>query len=129
MNNPGLAKTFHAAGAIAARRIVKFGATAGTIVQAVADADALIGVCAQPGGAASGARVDAYLTGIVEVDYGATVAAGDMLTADADGKAVPVVRHTHDASNPATVKRVIGMAMVSGSAGDIGSVLLRPSLA
>ncbi len=138
MHNPGLVKTFLADGAIAARRIVKAGSAAGEVAQATAVTEALIGVCVQPGGAADGGRCDICLSGVAEVDYGGNVAVGDFLTSDADGKAVAVTRHTHTentagsytqnaATAAAAARRSIGMAMVAGVSGDVGSVLLIPT--
>jgi hypothetical protein len=114
MRNEGLSKTLFAAAAIAARRIVKFDATDTTAVQAAAATDKLIGVSDL--GGASGEPFDVIVDGIALVEYGGNVALGDLLTANADGKAVV-------AAPAATASaRVIGVAMVSGVAGDIGSV-------
>jgi len=118
MNNPGLIKNFIAEAAIAPCRIVKFGSDDDSVAQAAAAADASIGVNGALSGEA-GKRIDIVLSGVTEVEYGAAVTRGNLLTADADGKAVPAV-----AGN-----RVIGVAMVSGVAGDIGSVNIAPSIA
>ena len=56
--------------------------------------------------------------GIADIEFGGNVARGALLTADADGKAVTA----------ADGNRVIGIAEVSGAAGDIGQVLLAPGL-
>lgn len=139
MNNPGLTKTFVAGGAIAKRRIVAFGAGDGLVVQAQAATDALIGVAADLD-AASGARVDVHLSGVVEVEFGGTVTRGALVSADATGKAVAATRHTHsenaagtytqDATTGAgSTGRVIGVAMASAVAGDIAGVLLSPNFA
>ena len=56
--------------------------------------------------------------GIAAIEFGGNVARGALLTADADGKAVTA----------ADGNRVIGIAEVSGAAGDIGQVLLAPGL-
>lgn len=116
MRNEGLAKTLIAGAAIAAHRIVKFGTSDTAALQAAAATDASIGVSDL--GAASGDPVDVILDGIALVDYGGNVTRGDLLTADSDGKAVT-------AAPAATASaRVIGTAMVSGVAGDIGSVAI-----
>lgn len=139
MHNPQLTKTFVADGAIAKRRIVKFGGADGKAAQADAATDALFGVAADLD-AADGARVDVHMAGVAEVEYGGNVTRGALLTADADGKAIAVTRHTHtenaagtytqDATTGAgSAGRVIGIALVSGVAGDIGSVQIAPAFA
>jgi len=117
MNNPSLIKNFIAEAAVAPYRIVKFGTNDDSVVQAAAAADASIGVNGALAGDI-GKRVDIVLLGATEVEYGAAVTRGDLLTADADGKAVPAI-----AGN-----RVIGIAMASGVAGDIGSLTIAPSI-
>ena len=51
-----------------------------------------------------------------EVEYGGTVAAGDLLTSDAQGRAV--------IASPAsgTNARIVGIAEYSGALGDIGVI-------
>jgi hypothetical protein len=103
-----------ASGAILPYRIVK--AVAGTddaVSQATAPSEKLYGVSGQLG-AASGARLDVHLQGLVPVEYGATVAHGDPLTADAEGRAVPA---TFGDS-------IIGYATEKGDEDEIGSMLL-----
>lgn len=120
--NPTLTKTFVAGAAIAKRRIVKLGSADGVVVQATATAtDALMGVAAEID-AANGGRVDVHMAGIAEVEYGGSVTRGALLKADTDGKAV--------AAAPAggTNNRVIGVATVSGASGDVGLVLIAPSM-
>lgn len=109
--NRGLVKSFVAGAAIAANRIVKFGAS-DVVVQGAAATDYLLGVADSDAG--SGARVDVVMTGSVEVVLGGTVTRGALLTTDANGKAVVA----------AAGNRVIGIALQSGVAGDIGDVLL-----
>lgn len=119
MSNPGFTKTRVAEGAIAARRIVKYGSADGLVAQASAATDAFMGVSERLS-AADGERIDIVCTGMPEVEYGGNVTRGDWLTADADGKAVK--------ANPAAGanNEVIGRADVSGVAGDYGRVLLAP---
>lgn len=119
MNNPTLIKTLTAGGAVAARRLVKFGSADGAVVQAAAATDGVIGV-SEAIGAASGERVDVVFAGVAEVEYGGTVTRGALLTSDASGKAIAA------APAAAAAARVIGIAMVSGVSGDIGSVLIAP---
>lgn len=117
MRNEGLAKTLIAGATVAARRIVKFGSGDTAVLQSSAAADFHIGVSDL--GAASGEYCDVIVDGIALVQYGGDVTRGALLTADSDGRAI--------AAAPAAeaTARIIGVAMVSGVSGDIGSVLLR----
>lgn len=122
MNNPTLTKSLTAGAAIAAYRIVKPSALVpGAIAQAAGAAEYSIGVAGSIAAAANGDRIEVILAGAAEVEYGGNVGTGDLLTSDADGKAV--------AAAPAAGvnSRIIGVAMVDGVAGDIGSVLISPS--
>lgn len=119
MPNPDLIKTFTAETAVAAYRIVKHGSADTNVVQGAASTDALFGVSGLVAGDA-GKRVDITLSGTGEVEYGGNVTRGDWLTSDAAGKAVAAAPAAGVNAN------VIGRAMVSGVAGDIGSVLLAP---
>jgi hypothetical protein len=119
MRNEGLAKTLIAGAAVAARRIVKFGSGDTAVVQAAAATDLSIGVSDL--GASSGEYCDVIVDGIALVEYGGEVTRGQLLTADSNGKAI--------AAAPAATAtaRAIGVAMVSGVSGDIGSVLIAHS--
>ena len=119
MNNPILIKSLTAEADIAAFRIVKPGANDGGAIQGAASTDALIGVANQLG-AVSGGRVEVVVSGIFEVQYGGAVTRGDLLTSDVDGKAISA------APGAGVNARVIGVAMVSGVADDIGSLLISP---
>lgn len=120
MRNPGLQKNYTAEAAIPAYRIVKFGAADGGVLQAAAATDKLIGVTDRLAAAAANDRIDVIRTGIAEVQYGGTVAAGDLLTADASGRAI--VATAAAGSNV----RVIGVAEVAGVVDDTGSMLIVP---
>lgn len=113
-----LCKNYIAGGAITKYRIVKFSADR-AVVQAAAATDALIGV-SQEIDAASGERVDVCRIGMPLVEYGGTVARGDPLTSDANGKAIK--------ANPSagTKVSIIGFAEVSAVAGDIEVMNLAP---
>lgn len=117
--NSLLQKSFKAGAAIAAYRIVKLGAADNVVVQAAAATDALIGV-ANEVGAASGERQDVVMLGIAEVEAGGTIARGNYVTSDADGKGVAAAPATGVNNN------VIGFALASAVAGDIFPVLLAP---
>jgi hypothetical protein len=118
--NQGLIRAFDAAAAITGNRAVKFSTSDTTVVQAAAATDAIIGV-ADSLGASSGGRCDVVMSGTSEIEYGGTITRGDLLTADANGKAVTA------APAAGVNNRIIGIAMRSGVSGDIGLVLIQPS--
>lgn len=104
--------------AVVKHRIVKRDTADDLVIHAAAVGDAMFGIAQHA--AAIGERVRARLYGISEVEFGGTITQGELLTSDANGKAV--------AAAPAAGvnNRVIGIAMVSGVDGDIGSVALFP---
>lgn len=118
LRSEGLAKGFRAAATIAAKRLVKFDTTDTTIVQSAAVGDFHIGV-SDLGGAA-GQEVDAFMSGVAIVEFGGPVTRGALLTSDSVGRAV-VAAPAAGVNN-----RIIGVAMVSGVLGDLGSVLIYP---
>lgn len=120
------ALVYTAGGTIAGGRIVKFGSDDKTVVQASAATDKGIGISRIVGSDSysTGNRVDVVRIGVAEVTYGGNVTRGDLLTSDADGKAIVVT----DALRAAADVRVVGVAEESGVAGDIGSVLVLPAL-
>jgi len=115
--NPGLTKTYTAQGAIPARAIVKAGSADGTVTVATSGADAIIGVNERLD-VDNGDRVDVSHGGIAEIVCGGSVAFGSYLTASNAGVAV--------AAAPAAGvnARTVGLALTSGSAGDIIDTLL-----
>jgi hypothetical protein len=122
MRNEGLIKNFTAQGAIPAYRIAKFGSADGTVVAAAAVSDLLLGVSTRVPADAAGDRVDIVLSGIAEVEYGGNVTRGAKLTANASGAAVAA------APSAGANNQIIGIAMVSGVAGDIGAVMISQSV-
>lgn len=120
MSNILYAKPFNAGAAVAAHRIMIFGADEDNAVQATAVTEQLIGVSTFVA-AASGERCDVNMIGVADVEFGGNVTIGAYLTTDSDGKAVVAAPDAGDNAY------VIGIAMVAGAAGDIGSVLLAPS--
>ena len=110
-------KGFKAEGAISRRRIVKLGAADSGVVLGAAVGDFLIGVSTEID-SAIGEPCDVVLSGIVDVEYGGAVTRGALLTSDATGRAVSA------APAAGVNNRIIGIAMVSGVLGDIGSTLL-----
>jgi len=120
MANSGLIKSYIAAAVIAPFRICKPAATAGQVQQAAAATDKQFGVTTIVGAKAIGDTVDLVHTGLADVEYGGNVAAGDLLTADADGKAV--VAAPAGGANA----RIIGVAHIAGASGDIGRMFITP---
>lgn len=115
MSNILLADNFKAEAAIAAFTIVKFGSADSLVVAAAAATDKIFGVTTDVP-AAVGERCDVISVGVADVLYGGVVARGDLLTSDAQGRAVTA------APAAGVNNRIIGIAEVSGVAGDIGSV-------
>lgn len=114
-----LTKNFKAEAAVPRRRIIKFGAADNALLVGAASGDKLIGISSEID-AAIGEPCDAHLAGIAEVEYGGAVTRGDYLTSDAVGRAI--------AAAPAAGVNagIVGLAMVSGALGDIGSALISP---
>lgn len=122
MRNQGLTKNYVAGGVIAAFRIVKFGANDGEVLQAAAATDLSIGVTDRTYPEAVGERVEITRTGIAEVEYGGAVTRGQKLTSDASGRAIVA------APAAGANVQILGTAEVSGVLGDIGSLLIAPSV-
>ncbi len=117
--NPTLTKNYRAGAAVAAYRIVKFGAAEREVLHCAAAADLSIGITDRSAqGTAPGDRIDVVRAGLAEVEYGGAVTRGQLLTADATGRAI--------ASTGAG--RTIGVAEVSGVESDIGIVLIAPGI-
>lgn len=115
----GLIKNFRASGAIAPWLIVKPGASDTQVAVAAASGDALIGVSSEIA-AEDGQRCDVMMSDIADVRYGANVTRGDLLTSDANGRAIT-------AAPAAGVKmRTIGFALISAVAGDVGPARIVP---
>ncbi|MCX5512272.1 DUF2190 domain-containing protein [Kaistia algarum] len=119
--NPQIIKSYKAAAAIAGLLIVKWSAptTATTVTTAAAATDPLAGIIDSQG-AASGGMADLTIAGLADVLLGGTVAAGDPLTSDANGKAVKC--------NPAAGAKAayVAFALSAGVSGDIIPVNVSP---
>lgn len=109
--------SYIAGAAITRRRIVKWGAADGQVLQAAAVGDFLMGVTTGLD-AAVNEPTDVVQGGIVDVEYGGVVTRGAPLTSDANGRAV-VAAPAAGVNN-----RIVGFAEVSGVLGDIGCVRL-----
>lgn len=121
MNNPTLVKTFKAGGTIPKHSIVMFGADDDTVVVSTAATSLLIGVTADVD-VISGERVDVILDGVAFCLLGGTVTRGQKVTSDGSGRAVTA------APAAGVNNQIIGVAMVSGVVGDIGSIALWQSV-
>ncbi|MFT4191671.1 MAG: DUF2190 family protein [Comamonas sp.] len=107
-----------AEGAVERHRIVKAGTADGSAIQATAATDQLLGTSDELDHVA-GELVEVAVGPVPFVRLGGTVAAGDALTSDANGKAIA-----------ATVagSRIIGFAESAGVAEDIISYLRAPGV-
>jgi hypothetical protein len=115
--NTVLIRNYETNGTIGKYRIVKFHTADRVVAQAAADSDMLIGVNNDVDIASTDSRADIIRAGLAPVVYGGSVTRGDLLTSDANGKAVTA----------GDGDRAIGIAEISGVADDIGSVFLYPS--
>lgn len=120
---PTFIRSYEASAAIAAHRIVKFSDAANTqkVAQGAAATDPLIGVADTMGGV-SGGMTDIVRAGLAAVQLGGTVAAGDPLTSDADGKAVKCL------GAAGAVRRIVGYADAPGVADDIIDAWIYPGV-
>jgi len=108
---------FKAGAAIGARKIVRI-ANDGDAEQAKANTNGLIGVSGSRAVATDG-TVEVAISGIAEVQLGGDVKEGALITADSSGDAVTATGNN----------RIVGICVVGGADGDIGSVLLAPGSA
>lgn len=98
--------------------IAKFGTADKTAKVAAAATDKIIGVFSDID-ALDKEPVDVHRYGVRRVIYGAAVVKGDLLTANATGRAVPTVTAND---------RYVGVAEISGVNGEIGSVAIAPGI-
>jgi len=115
----GLTKSHQAEGTINPFRIVRFGAADYGVLQASGPTDLSIGVSTEVD-STTGERTDVIHSGIADLRLGGTVARGQLITSDAQGRGV--------AAAPAAGanNRYIAVALISGVADDIIPVLLSP---
>ncbi|AFY72079.1 hypothetical protein Pse7367_3856 (plasmid) [Thalassoporum mexicanum PCC 7367] len=124
VSNHILTTTYTAAGTIDQYRIVKFGSSDNTVIEAIAATDRLVGVAYIPGVSGtqkvSGDRLEVVLSGVAELKAGGTITRGDLVTSDANGQAVVA------APGAGVNNQAIGKALVSALSGDVFPVLLAP---
>jgi hypothetical protein len=112
-----LTKALTATAAVGKRLLVAYGAADGTCVQASGATAKIVGVSENIDHVA-GERVSVFKVGnTADVVYGGTVARGDPITSDANGRAIKAT---------AAGQYCVGDAEVSGVVGDIGSVDIHP---
>lgn len=104
-----LQRQYDAAGAITARRVVKFDTTDTTIAQASSVSDRLIGISLGPDDATVADPVDVCMLGECMLDVAGAVGRGALLTVDSDGKGVQ--------ANPSAGvnNRIVAMALQTGT--------------
>lgn len=113
MSEQILLKSLTAGGTIAAHRFVEIDTKGEKVTQANSDGDPIIGV-SDALTYKSGDRIDVGVIGIFDVEAGAAINAGVLVSSDADGKAKVA----------ASGKTVAGMTLAKAAAGDIVKVLL-----
>lgn len=115
MNIPGLITCHKAEVVLASRRLVTHGSVPDEITLAVDGSKLIIGVTTIVA-AAAGEPADVVRSQLTPVTYGGDVSAGDPLTADAEGRAVPATAGQF----------YLGFAEYDGAEGDTGSVWIAP---
>lgn len=108
---------------IEGHRLVTFGTNDGEVKLTSAATDPVIGVTNYIG-APKGTTVDVNVDNVGKVKLSGTVAAGDDLTAAADGKAAKATAPSYGESSAAG-DRVFGMALQDGVSGDVIEFLKR----
>jgi hypothetical protein len=118
--NPILIKSYTAAAAILASRIVKFGSNDYEVLAAVDGAESVEGITVQNIDSVLGDTVDVIKSGIAQLKIGGTITRGDWIVADGLGVGV--------AANitPGSELHVIGKAEESGVDGDVIDVWVQP---
>lgn len=118
---PVLIKGLEAAAPIAGNRIVAFNGVGAKVATATAATDKLAGVSDRMG-AQTGGLVDTIQVGLGDVQLGGTVAAGDLATSDAQGRAVKAMPVA------GSQVRTIGEFQDAGVSGDIVPILVVPGV-
>ncbi|BAV64770.1 DUF2190 family protein [Sphingobium cloacae] len=121
MSIPTFIRSYEAAAAIAAFRVVRFSDTANSskVAAGAAAGQPLIGTTGKVGASAAGVMVDVFRAGINPVQLGGSVSAGDWLTSDANGKAI---------ATTTVGNHVIGRAEQPGVADDIIDYFAAPGV-
>ncbi|CNJ03454.1 Uncharacterised protein [Yersinia aldovae] len=115
MNIPGLITAHKVEAPIAARQMVTHGTVSDEILPAFDGSQLIIGVSTAIG-SGIGQTADVIRSQLALVIYGAAITAGQPLTSDADGRAVP--------ASPGNF--YLGFAEYEGAEDDVGSVWIAP---
>ena len=120
---PTFTRAYEASAAIEPHRIVRFSDASASqkIATATANDQPTIGVSDRMGGKAGG-MVDVDRGGLVSVQFGEAVQAGDPLTSDDEGKAVKAV------PTAGKTVRVIGYADQPAAEDEIGDMFFAPGV-
>ncbi|WP_299370436.1 capsid cement protein [uncultured Tateyamaria sp.] len=120
---PTFIKSYTALAAVAGYRIVAFADAANdtTVQTAAANTDPVLGVSDRLG-ADAGQMLDVHRGGLLSVQLGGAVNAGDPLTSDADGKAIAAV------AAAGTTVRIVGYADEPGIADDVVDFFFAPGI-
>lgn len=113
----GLTVGYSTEGEVKGCRLVCHGEAAGSVKQATAATDKLLGVSTRVTTNAT-EHTDVVRSGLALVTYGGTVKRGDPLTADAQGRAVKA----------SSGNIIIGFAEEDGDADEVGGVFLMPGM-
>lgn len=122
---PTFTRAYEVSAVVRPFRIARFSDVAASqrMAEATANTQPMVGVFDKLAGlAAIGQMVDVHRGGLCSVELGATVTAGQPLTSDAQGRAIPAVPAA------ATQVRVIGFADQPGVVGDVIDVWIEPNL-
>ncbi|UYZ84290.1 DUF2190 family protein [Entomomonas sp. E2T0] len=117
MHIPQLISAFMAITDIEANLIVATTGNDGEAKQATAATDYLLGTSSEIG-VTQGRHVSVIRSGLSNVVYGGTIAIGDPVTSDAQGRAIKATAGD----------KTIGFAEVAGVEGDIGSIYVTPGV-
>lgn len=121
MAQPGLIKNYGVANVVESYRIAVMTDVDFTVEVAIDTTKAIVGVSEH--GSTEKMRCDVVMSGIAAVEFGADIAPGDAIVADADGKAIPFVAADYSEDS---LTWVLGVALESGKDGTIGSVTVNP---
>jgi hypothetical protein len=122
---PTFTRAYEISAAVRPFRIARFSDAANTrrVAETTANTQPVIGVFDKLADqAAVGQMVDVHRSGLCSVELGGTVAAGQPLMSDAQGRAIAAV------AVAATQVRIIGFADEPGVLGDVIDAWIEPSL-
>lgn len=122
---PTFTRAYEASADVTPYRIARFSdvALSQKVANATLNTQPIIGVFDKLAGVGTaGTMVDVHRGGLCSVELGATVTAGQLLTSDAQGRAIPAV------AAAATQVRILGIADQPGVVGDVIDVWVEPTV-